>query len=297
MYLILCVLFSSISAQGLCPTAKQPSPKVTYLTSTGYPRGVARGGECKFTLKVNYGNFVKLEKVDNGVKCGRGSGITVVERINVQGKFKSGDVAPVSRFESKGFCGAMKMPGFVSSDVEIEIIVNFNRGDKFKIGYKSVAYRKGPTIPRTKAKLTTRPPPTAPVTQMPPWVPPAAGQQPPQHPQHHQQHTPQSARRPPGAMSYSYSYDFGYNQAAYGPADYNYQLQPVQQQNYGVHHQLPPTETEKDPREQKKGHTKLIMVFGGFGVVVILVMLGVGGFMYKKQKSSTRATNEIPLKN
>ena len=47
------------------------------------------------------------------------------------------------------------MPEFVTSDVQMVIQVNFSAGDKFQIGYRSVAKRVGPRIPRTKGKTST----------------------------------------------------------------------------------------------------------------------------------------------
>ena len=73
-------------ARGLCPEAMRPGPGTQFLTSPGFPRGVPRGGQCKYELKVNYGSFVKLEKVMNNIKCIPGKGVTAVEMINIQGE-------------------------------------------------------------------------------------------------------------------------------------------------------------------------------------------------------------------
>ena len=53
-----------------------------------------------------------------------------------------------------------KMPTFVTSDVQMVIEVNFAAGDKFQIGYRSVAEKVGPRIPRTKAQTSTLSTPT-----------------------------------------------------------------------------------------------------------------------------------------
>ena len=53
-----------------------------------------------------------------------------------------------------------KVPTFVTSDVQMVIEVNFAAGDKFQIGYRSVAEKVGPRIPRTKAQTSTLSPPT-----------------------------------------------------------------------------------------------------------------------------------------
>ena len=52
------------------------------------------------------------------------------------------------------------MPTFVTSDVQMVIEVNFAAGDKFQIGYRSVAEKVGPRIPRTKAQTSTLSTPT-----------------------------------------------------------------------------------------------------------------------------------------
>ena len=53
-----------------------------------------------------------------------------------------------------------KVPTFVTSDVQMVIEVNFAAGDKFQIGYRSVAEKVGPRIPRTKAQTSTLSTPT-----------------------------------------------------------------------------------------------------------------------------------------
>ena len=117
-------------------------------------------------LKVNYGQFIKLEKMDLDITCGGKSGIIVSETMNIQGTFRSGDVAGKSKFASRRYCRKSKMPGFVSSDVQFEVVVNYAAGDRFRIGYRSVANSAGTKIPRTKPKLTTRAPR---ITQMESW--------------------------------------------------------------------------------------------------------------------------------
>ena len=64
--------------------------------------------------------------------------MVITETINIQGTFTSGMVAGPSRFSSKRFCKKVKMPPFVSNDVQLEIEVIYGAGDKFQIGYKSV---------------------------------------------------------------------------------------------------------------------------------------------------------------
>ena len=64
------------------------------------------------------------------------------------------------------------MPTFVTSDVQMVIEVNFAPGDKFQIGYRSVAEKVGPRIPRTKAQTSTLSPPTLLIqNNLPPNVP------------------------------------------------------------------------------------------------------------------------------
>ena len=57
------------------------------------------------------------------------------------------------------------MPTFVTSDVQMVIEVKFAAGDTFQIGYKSVAEKVGPRIPRTKAQTSTLSPPRVPLDQ------------------------------------------------------------------------------------------------------------------------------------
>ena len=71
---------------GLCPHADQPGPRTQFLTSPGFPRGARQGGQCKYELKVNYGSFIKLEKITSNIKCIPGKGITAVEMVNIQGE-------------------------------------------------------------------------------------------------------------------------------------------------------------------------------------------------------------------
>ena len=104
--------------------------------------------------------------MDLDVACGGKSGIIVSETINIQGTFRSGDVAGKSKFASKRYCKRSKMPLFVSNDVQFEVIINYAPGDKFKIGYRSVTRSVGTKIPRTKPKLTTKAPT---ITQMGSW--------------------------------------------------------------------------------------------------------------------------------
>ena len=49
----------------------------------------------------------------------------------------------------------LKMPTFVTNDVQMVIEVNYGPGDKYSIGYRSVGEKVGPRIPRTKAKTST----------------------------------------------------------------------------------------------------------------------------------------------
>ena len=56
----------------------------------------------------------------------------------------------------------LKMPTFVTNDVQMVIEVNYGPGDKYSIGYRSVGQNVGPRIPRTKAKTSTVAPPLKP---------------------------------------------------------------------------------------------------------------------------------------
>ena len=91
-----------------------------------------------FRLKVNYGQFIKLERLQLDISCGGRLGVVVSETINLQGVYTSGMKSGPSKFASKRFCRKTKMPPFVTNDVQLEIEVNYAPGDKFQIGYKSV---------------------------------------------------------------------------------------------------------------------------------------------------------------
>ena len=92
-----------------------------------------------FRLKVNYGQFIKLERLQLDISCGGKLGVVVSETINLQGVFTSGMKSGPSKFASKRYCKKTKMPAFVTNDVQLEIEVNYAPGDKFQIGYKSIA--------------------------------------------------------------------------------------------------------------------------------------------------------------
>lgn len=298
LLLIVCGL---IDCRGLCPKSDRPSKATKFIASPGYPSPARRGGQCKFLFSVNYGEFVKLEKIENSIRCGGNMGIVAVEMINVQGTFKSGDTAPASRFASKSFCRGVVMPPFTSSDVQIEIIINFSIGDKWRIGYKSMATRKGPTIPRTKAKLTTRAPPRAPVTQMAPWTPPDHNNHQTQAPQG--QHINRvdyygpNQRQPPSYGQHPYGFnnypDYGQPMMGSNGAPPQPAMGPA---HYGVHHQLPPTDQTSSTTKPEKGASKLIMMFGAFGIVVILVGAIGGGLWYKQHQMAPANPNHIPMR-
>ena len=269
-----------------------------------------RGGQCKFELKVNYGEFIKLEKIEQSIRCSGKSGIMAVETVNIESKKKqwsSGDVSPISKFESKLFCGPQRMPLFASNDVQLTVIITFGMGDKWRFGFKTVPTKKGPFIPRTKPKLTTRAPPHTRATQMPPWVPPSGGHDPNAQGVHSQQQHPQGLPqgprefRPAGMGSRDYRsqyYGYGMNAQVNYP-DYG---QPSGQQSiinpadYGVHHQLPPSGSNSKDEEPPKGANKFIVVFGAFGIVILLVAVVGGGLYYKQTQMKPPNPNHIPMK-
>ena len=318
MYAIpfLTLLATCTANRGLCPRMPSPQQKVTFLSSPGYPRPSIRGGQCKFELKVNYGEYIKLEKIEQSIRCSGKSGIMAVEHVNIESKqkqWKTGDVSPISRFESKLFCGPQRMPPFASNDVQLTVIITFGMGDKWRFGYKSMSIKKGPFIPRTKPKLTTRAPPRAPVTratQVPPWVPPSGGHDPNAqgvHSQHsqgvpqHPQGVPQGPRgiRPAGnsPMDYRSQY-YGYGMNA--PVNYPDYGQPSGQHinpaDYGVHHQLPPSGSNAKEEEPPKEANKFIIVFGAFGIVILLVAVVGGGLYYKQSRMKPPNPTHIPMK-
>ena len=137
----------------------------------------------------------------------------------------------------------------------------------------------GPTIPRTKAKLTT---PRPPVTQMDSYVPPAGGKS-----QFPSQYPGQYGPGMGGPPSY---FDYGNpGPSRQIPPSYDYQPpaseigKPINLVNSGVVHDL---DSSSGRPKQEHGNNKTIMVFGLFGVVVFIVA-AIAGAVYSKKKGVT----------
>lgn len=109
--------------------------KVQHVGSPGFPRRSMATSNCKFTISVNYGVFIKLTADIMEIPCVGNNGIYIEE--------KGGRAGP--------FCAKKKMPAFVSRDVffDIHIIVDtpLEPGWRVKIGYKSVKGKTGPKLP------------------------------------------------------------------------------------------------------------------------------------------------------
>lgn len=142
---------------------------------------------------------------------------------------------------------------------------------------------------------------------MPPWTPP---------PDHYQQnHHNKQNQNPnqafyPGQLPHQTPYAehqfvngpgpapgskyTNYGQSGYNYPDYGQQLQPMEPSNYGVHHELPPS--NNTPKSEKRGSSKLIMVFGTFGIVVIIVAAIGGGLWFRQNKMGPAESSHIPMK-
>ena len=87
-----------------------------------------------------------------------------------------------------------------------------------------------------------------------------------------------------------------YGQAGYNYPDYGQPLQPMEASNYGIHHELPPSNDMSNTKSEKRGSSKLIMVFGTFGIVVIIVAAIGGGLWFRQNKMGPPKTTHIPMK-
>lgn len=116
---------------------------IQYVGSTGFPRYSKTTSNCKYTISVNYGVYIKLSADVLDIPCVGANGIYIEE--------KGGRAGP--------FCAKKKMPPFVSRDVffDIHIVIDtpLNPGWRVKIGYKQVKSSEGRNLPPSRGK---RPP-------------------------------------------------------------------------------------------------------------------------------------------
>jgi len=117
---------------------------IQYVGSPGFPRLSRDSFNCKYTVSVNYGVWIKLSGDVIDIPCVGANGIYIEE--------KGGRAGP--------FCSKKKMPAFVSRDVffDIHIVIDtpLAPGWRVKIGYKQIKAQTGPKLPSSKGKL---PPP------------------------------------------------------------------------------------------------------------------------------------------
>ncbi|CAG5084949.1 Oidioi.mRNA.OKI2018_I69.PAR.g10778.t1.cds [Oikopleura dioica] len=118
--------------------------------SNGFPKRGSAKQDCTFTLKLNHGSYVKIlpEVVD--IPCGGGNGLRIYDRIDPGAKVTDQNTpGKPSEFQTPLFCGKnVRIPAFVSTDVEMLIHYKGPPGARFKIGYKAVRSSKGPKVPR-----------------------------------------------------------------------------------------------------------------------------------------------------
>lgn len=134
--------------QGNCPPIDMPKVDMQYMHSQGYPNLSTEGGECKFTLKIEPGNYIKMESPQVDLKCGEGSyGITVSD-YSVTGQV----------ITTKPFCDTNVIPLFVSTGTHMEVNVKYGVGDRFQIGFKILGDMKGKFV-RDYAPPPPPPPP------------------------------------------------------------------------------------------------------------------------------------------
>lgn len=119
-------------------------PTAEFLVSPFFPHRTPRALKCKFSLSVNYGDYIKLIPDVIEIPCAGGNGVYVEE--------EGGRAGP--------FCGQKKMPAFISRDVKFDIHIVIDtplRGARVKIGYKSVTNPKGTNLPKVR-KNAAKPP-------------------------------------------------------------------------------------------------------------------------------------------
>lgn len=115
-------------------TAK-PTPE--FLVTPFFPHRTPRAVKCKYSLSVNYGEYIKLVPDVVELACAGQNGIYIEEAGGRSGPF----------------CGNKRMPAFVSRDVKFDIHIIIDtplRGARVKIGYKSTTNPKGPNVAKVR---------------------------------------------------------------------------------------------------------------------------------------------------
>jgi len=138
-----------------CPSVKDlHTDSTNYLTSNGFPKRGSTKQDCTFTLKLNFGSYVKVMPEVVDIPCGGGNGLRFYDRVNIEDpgtQVPTGNLAPrkPSEFQSPLYCGkTVRVPAFVSTNVEMLIHYKAPPGSRLKIGYKAVRSSKGPKVPR-----------------------------------------------------------------------------------------------------------------------------------------------------
>lgn len=106
---------------------------VEYLVTPFFPHRTQRAVKCKYSLSVNYGEYIKLIPDTIELPCAGQNGIYVEEDGGRSGPF----------------CGNKRMPAFISRDVKFDLHIIIDtplRGARVKIGYKAVTSPKGPNV-------------------------------------------------------------------------------------------------------------------------------------------------------
>jgi hypothetical protein len=171
----LLILLEAVNGQGYVNECKKAHDNaldtIQFVGSPAFPRRTMKTSNCKFTVSVNYGVYIKLSADILEIPCIGANGIYIEE--------KGGRAGP--------FCAKKKMPNFISRDVffDIHIIVEtpLEPGWRVKIGYKSVKAQNGPKLPSARKNpppiimqsMDQKPKPSRPVRPMNPMNNPLGG--------------------------------------------------------------------------------------------------------------------------
>jgi len=137
--MILFYLFLNI-AEGFkeCSSGSDTAkPTVEFLVTPFFPHKTPRAIKCKYSLSVNYGEYIKLVPDVIDLPCRGKNGIYIEEEGGRSGPF----------------CGPKRMPAFVSRDVRMDIHIVIDTplgGARVKLGYKAVTSPKGPNVARAR---------------------------------------------------------------------------------------------------------------------------------------------------
>lgn len=118
---------------------------VEFLVTPFFPHKTPRAIKCKYSLSVNYGEYIKLVPDVIDLPCRGKNGIYIEEEGGRSGPF----------------CGPKRMPAFVSRDVRMDIHIIIDTplgGARVKLGYKAVTSPKGPQVkPARGVKMANMP--------------------------------------------------------------------------------------------------------------------------------------------